>query len=114
MSYIQHGEDVRGDLQSGVERRQSAQRPINQGAHPPSVQRQCVTPPGRILPPSEVRKQLGAARLPDRYEILEPQLLEAAAKPAAVLQLARDQQPLAPRGEAGELHIPLLRIIGAR
>jgi hypothetical protein len=50
-----------------------------------SVQRERITPPGYILPPTKVGQHLGRACLSNQGEIIEPELLEAAAKPPTVL-----------------------------
>ena len=75
------------------------------------MQRQRIAPPDHVLPPAEIAQQLRGALLLYQGEIIEPELLKAAAKPSAVLHLARNEKAVRMRCEAGVLNITLLGLI---
>ena len=75
------------------------------------MQRQRISPPSHILPPPKIRQQLRGAGLLYQCEIIEPEFLEAAVKPSAILHLARNEKAPRARRETGELDIPLLGIV---
>src|SRR5690348_16709114 len=75
---------------------------------------QRVASPGDIRPAAEVSQQLRGARLPHERQILQSPHFETAAKPAALADLARDQQTPCPRHEAGKFDESLIRRVAPR